>query len=121
MLLRTLLGSAALVLSCSGWVTCRALAPDYRGKVLHVLVGDTLEVLHAQATHDQIMVQISSVRLKQKWSFIQSQPIDLQGGHFGFALKSWPPLKPRKGLLPLAFCEVRPFLTGHYWVQIIST
>ena len=57
MLPRALLGSASLVLSCSGWITCFALAPDYGGKVLRILDGSTFKVLHAQATHNQIMVQ----------------------------------------------------------------
>lgn len=47
MLSRTLLGSAALRLTFSGWISYPALAPDYGGKVLRVLDGDTFEVLHA--------------------------------------------------------------------------
>lgn len=37
-----------------------AIAADFTGPAVSVLDGDTLKVLHAQATHDQIMVEIIS-------------------------------------------------------------
>jgi endonuclease YncB( thermonuclease family) len=52
-----LLGSAVQDLAAQDGSLVPALAPEYGAKILCILDGDTLEVLYAQATHDQIMVQ----------------------------------------------------------------
>ena len=36
---------------------------------------------------NELMFIFSSVRLSQKWSIIQSQPIDSSGGHFWFRVE----------------------------------
>ena len=41
-------------------------ATDFTGPVVSVLDGDAIEVLHAQATHDQIMFQIIFTLIARK-------------------------------------------------------